>query len=185
MRIRRSFLIGSFALMAMGASAVASASEYWFHVRVEEDNGGARVSVNLPATLFERALPLIPEATLREARFDFDHSGLRLADLRAIWNDLRDSPDMTLVKVDDHGEKARVWKEDGFFFVDVDERHGDNVQVRLPISVVDALLAGDSFDVQAAIQALIVAGGGEFVTINQDRDGDRVRVWVDRTPEAD
>lgn len=184
MRIQRNLLIGCFAFVAMGATAVASASDYWFHVRVEED-GGAKVSVNLPATLFERALPLIPEASLRHARIDFDHSGLQISDLRAIWNDLRDSPDMTLVKVDDHGEKARVWKEDGFFFVDVDEDHGDSVQVRLPVQVVDALLAGEQFDLAAAVEALIAAGGGEFVTINEDRDGDRVRVWIDRTPEAD
>jgi hypothetical protein len=184
MRGQRNFLIGCFALVAMGTSAVASASDYWFHVRVEED-GGAKVSVNLPAALFERALPLVPEVTLRRAQIDFDHSGLRITDLRAIWNDLRDSPDMTLVKVEDHGENARVWKKDGFFFVDVDERHGDSVQVRLPVTVVDALLASETLDVGAAIEALIAAGGGEFVTINEDRDGDRVRVWVDRTPEAD
>jgi hypothetical protein len=185
MKTPKIVLIACGALLVLGGAAGAVASDYWFHVRVEEGHGGARVSVNLPISLFERALPLIPELSEDSHHIHFDHTHLDVEDLRAMWRELRDSPDMTLVKVEDHGENVRVWKEKGHFYVNVDERHGDKVDVRLPLGVVDALLSGDRLDVRGAVEALVAAGGGDFVTINDDRDGDRVRVWIDRTPEAD
>jgi len=184
MRLFRTLALACATLLTVAGAAGASAKDYWLHVRVDEARGGAKVSVNLPVSLFERALPLIPE--MDEAKLHFDHhSRMELEDLRAIWQELRESPDMTLVKVEDHGENVRVWKEAGYFHVHADEEHGDKVNVRLPIVVVDALLAAEKLDFRAAIDALIGAGGGELVTINDDRDGDRVRVWIDRAPEAD
>lgn len=170
-------------LLALAASASAS-SDYWLHVRVDEGRGGAKVSVNLPVSLFQRALPMIPE--IHGGKLEIDgHGRLEIDELRAIWQELRNSPDMTLVKVEEPGENVRVWKQAGFFYVDADEEYGDKVNVRLPVVVVDAFLASDTPDFKGALDALIAAGGGELVTVNKDRDGDRVRIWVDRTPEAE
>jgi hypothetical protein len=184
MKLHRILAVTCATSLAVAGVAGASSGEYWLHVRVDETHGGAKVSVNLPVALFERALPLIPE--FDEARFEFNrHSRMELEDLRAIWQELRDSPDMTLVEVEDRGENVRVWKEAGYFHVRADEEYGDKVNVRLPMVVVDAFLAAEKLDLKAAIDALIASGGGELVTINDDREGDRVRVWIDRAPEAE
>jgi hypothetical protein len=95
-----------------------------------------------------------------------------------------DGPDMTFVTVEDRGENVRVWKQGGYLMVEVRE-HGDEstVDVRIPGSVVDALLSGegDELDVAAALTALAAHGEGELVTVNDSRD--RVRIWVDGSAE--
>ena len=63
--------------------------------------------------------------------------------------------------------------------------HGADVDVKVPLRVVDALLSGPegSFDFAAAIEALAAYGPGELVTV---RDGDEtVRVWIDNSNVAD
>ena len=62
-------------------------------------------------------------------------------------------------------------------------RRGDigEVQIRVPVSVVDALLAGDgeTLDVRAAIQELSVLRGEMVQVIQPDA---RIRVWIDESP---
>jgi len=55
------------------------------------------------------------------------------------------------------------------------------VQVRVPVSVVDALLsgAGESLDVRAAIQQLSALRGEMVQVIHPEG---RVRVWIDESP---
>lgn len=62
-------------------------------------------------------------------------------------------------------------------------RRGDigEVQIRVPVSVVDALLAGDgdTLDVRAAIQELSALRGEMVQVIQPDA---RIRVWIDESP---
>lgn len=55
------------------------------------------------------------------------------------------------------------------------------VQIRVPVSVVDALLAGDgeTLDVRAAIQELSALRGEMVQVIQPDA---RIRVWIDESP---
>ena len=68
---------------------------------------------------------------------------------------------------------------------DRDRRRGrrdiGEVQVRVPVSVVDALLSGtgETLDVRAAIQEL-AALRGEMVQV--DHPDGRIRVWIDESP---
>ncbi len=48
--------------------------------------------------------------------------------------------------------------------------------------VIDAFLAGEEFDLKAAVRALVDHGNGELVEVRDHRD--HVRVWVDRVAEA-
>lgn len=170
------------ALVAGAASAAAADRGLWLHVRVDEADG-AKVTVNLPLALIEKALPMIPGDAAGRLRFDHHDIDGDVEDLRAIWAEVRASPDMTFVTVEEDGEKVRVWKAAGYVFVEVRERHGDGeVDVRLPVEVVDAFLAGDEFDFQAAVRALVDHGGGDFVEVRDDED--HVRVWVDGAAEA-
>jgi len=97
---------------------------------------------------------------------------------------------MTFVTVQEDDEFVRVWKESGYLRVNVregaeEETGGENVDVSLPLAVVDALLSGDDseLNITAAIEALVEEGEGQLVTVSGDDE--KVRVWVDRVAEAD
>lgn len=166
-------------------AGAASASNLWFHVRVHEDEG-AKVTVNLPVSMIEKAISMIPEDHLDHHGVHFDEHDITPAEIRELWQELRDSPDMTFVKVEEEGEDVKVWKESGYLYVTVvEEEDNEKVDVRVPFAVVDALLSGneDELDIQAAINALVQEGEGELVTVTSDDEN--VRIWVDSIAEAD
>lgn len=189
-RIVGPVLVAALTLFIGLAPAARADADLWLHVRVD-GRQGETVSVNLPLSLVEAALPLIPEEHLHDGQIVLDHhhwgaGGHRLsvADLRDIWRELKASPDMTFVTVEDHEETVRVAKSGAYLVVDIDDRGREASQIRMPVAVVDALLSGDgeSLDVRAAIAALAEHGEGELVTVSEDDE--TVRVWVDRIPEA-
>ncbi len=176
------------ALVALLVTPAAWAdSDLWLHVRVDEANG-AKVSVNLPIGLVEKAIPMIPTEHFQDGHLVIDHDvEWSIADLRELWAEVRNSRDMTFVTVEDGDDNVKVWKEAGYLRVRVlEEGDGEaEVNVKIPERVVDALLGGDGeqLDLSAALAALVDEGEGELVTVNDDRD--RVRVWVDRVAEAE
>jgi hypothetical protein len=172
-------------LAALVIAGAASASNLWFHVRVDEADG-AKVTVNLPVSMIEKAIQMIPEEHLNHHGMHFSDHDLTPAQIRELWTELRDSPDMTFVKVEEEGEDVKVWKESGYLYVSViEEDDNEKVDVRVPFAVVDALLSGDEdeLNIEAAIHALAQEGEGELVTVTSDDDN--VRVWVDSIAEAD
>lgn len=167
------------------AASVAAASDLWLHVRVDEADG-AKVSVNLPLSMVEKALPMIPEEHLDHGRVVFDEWEVTMEELRELWQEVKGSPDMTFVTVEEDNEHVRVWKEGDYLLVAVrEDDDSTKVDVRIPAPVVDALLSGEGseMNLHAAIEALVVQGEGELVTVSDDED--QVRVWVDRFAEAE
>ena len=181
-RIHRIFTVFLALLVVAG---VASASNLWFHVKVDEGDG-AKVTVNLPVSMIEKAISMIPDKHLTDHGIHFSEHDITPAEIRELWQELRDSPDMTFIKVEEEGEDVRVWKETGYLYVSVvEEEDNEKVDVRVPFAVVDALLSGneDELDIQAAINALVQEGEGELVTVTSDDEN--VRIWVDSIAEAD
>ena len=177
--------ISTIFLAVLVIAGAASASNLWFHVRVDEADG-AKVTVNLPVSMIEKAIQMIPEEHLSDHGMHFSDHEMTPAQLRELWTELRDSPDMTFVKVEEEGEDVKVWKESGYLYVSViEEDDNEKVDVRVPFAVVDALLSGDEdeLNIEAAINALVQEGEGELVTVTSDDDN--VRVWVDSIAEAD
>jgi hypothetical protein len=165
------------------AASGAQAEDLWLHVSVDEEEG-AKVSVNLPLALVGKALGMVPDEHLRDGRVVLDGVEWSVPELRALWREVMDGPDMTFVTVEDRGENVRVWKQQGYLMVTVAERVDEStVDVRIPGAVVDALLSGegDELDLAAALTALAAHGEGELVTVNDDRD--RIRIWVDDQAE--
>jgi hypothetical protein len=74
-----------------------------------------------------------------------------------------------------------VARSEGFLLVDVDETRGDRerVEIKVPITVIDALLSGegDELNLAAAIRALDAHGSQQLITV--DDDDSQVRIWVD------
>jgi hypothetical protein len=182
----RSVALSALLLMVLFALP-ASAEERWFHVHVTEDGGdNANVVVNLPLSLIESALKLIPAEVHEEMQIELEDMEIELADLREFWREMKDQDDAVFVTVDSDDESVRVSKEGDYLVARTTERSdsGTEVDVRLPFSVLDGLFADEeTIDLAGAIRALAENGDGDIVSVN---DGDtRVRVWVDSSNESE
>ena len=184
---RKSIFLAVLVLM-LGTVAAASASGLWLHVRVDEADG-AKVKVNVPISMVEKAIAMVPQEHLRHGKIHLDDfsDDFSVVELRELWQEIKESPDMTFVTVEEDDESVRVWKEAGYLKVHVIDggQSNEQVDVQIPLVVVDALLSGDSeeLDIEAAIRALVAEGEGELVTVSGDDE--TVRVWVDNIAEAD
>lgn len=175
------------AVLLMAAGPALAASDLWLHVTVVERGGeNANVTVNLPISIIEKALPLLPADAHNAGHIQIDDADFDAAELRDLWNELQATPDMTFVTVQTDDETVRVYKEAGYMVARTTEATEDGAQVnaRIPLAVVDALLSGegDELNLVAALEALAAHGAGELVTVS-DRDAN-VRVWIDDRPEA-
>jgi hypothetical protein len=174
-------LAAAFLALARGAAAD---TDLWLHVKVDEKAGGARVSINLPVSAVEKMAAALPKDA-SNVRIDGDR--MTAADLRKMWDAVKDSPDADFITVEEADEHVRVAKRGNYFVVRAVER-GDKssrVDVKIPAPVVEALLSGegDRLNLQAALQALARHGHGELVTV--DDGGDSVRIWVDDRSSMD
>lgn len=185
----RTSLLGRFlgvAVLMIALAAPSQAADLWMHVQVHDGKDGDHVSVNLPVTAISTAVPIIHTQLDKNARLRVDEDDLTVPQMRAIWKQLKASPDMDFVTVKKTDQSVRITKSAGYVLIHVDnrDRDKDNVDVRLPIRVVDALLSGtdDQIDVAAGLEALAGAGEGELLTVTSAKD--HVRVWVDHLPEG-
>lgn len=174
------------ALFAATGAAVAD-NDLWLHVAVDEGAEGARVRVNLPLSMAETAVGMIPADEMRHGRVRFEDTDITVAELRRLWRELQDAPDATFVEVEESDQQVFVSKSGGYFLVRAFENRGEGrqqVDVKIPAPVVDALLSGEGeeLDVLAAVRALAAHGTGELVTVDDDET--RVRVWVDALAES-
>lgn len=172
--------------IALPAVAVEREPRPWLHLTVEEaPPGDATVRVNLPLSLVEAVLAVVPEGGGGDVRVVFDDSDVSLGDLEAAWRRMGRRSG-TLLTVEEPGLSTVVSRRGGdLVIVSHDRRRGDErVEVRVSAPIVDALFAGDgeTLDFAGAVRAMAAAEAGE-VTAASD-DGDRVRLWVDRSPES-
>lgn len=183
----KSLRILSILILSLATAGAAGAADLWLHVHVDESaDGGAKVRVNLPLTLVETALAMVPDQDFHHGKLKLDDAEITVAQLRTLWASLAASPDATFVEVEEGDQRVQVSKSAGYLLVHTLEpgENGETVDVRIPTPVVEALLSGegDELDLAAAIRALAARGEGELVTVH-DRDA-KVRVWVDGRAEA-
>ena len=176
--------IACLAVLLLAGPALAGEPPLWVHVRVTDPAGDASLSVNVPLGLIRTALPLADlDAQIDEQTIRLHGHDLSLDEVKALWNDVLRGPDMEYVTVEEPGETLRVWKEKEHLFVEASGTSEGDARIRLPISVVDALLGGeDRFDVEAAVAALADQGEGELVWI--EGEDESIRIWVDSLPEG-
>jgi hypothetical protein len=189
--MRRIALLGMLMAVLSGASsAPAAASGQWLHVAVDERGpDGATVRVNVPVELVTKVLPLVRHENLTggKVKVKLGEEDMSAADLRVIWEAVRSSRDGVYVTVDGPKEKVRVAKRGEMLLVQAQEskEKREDVEVKIPLAVVDALFSGaekDELNLVAAVEALARHGGGDLVTVN-DADS-HVRIWVDSDESA-
>ena len=171
------------ALTLTGAAAALQAQGTpWIHVEViEQRDGGDKVNVNVPLALAQVALEVLPKDVTEKVTSKFQEKGVTLADLRKLWAELKNTGNAEFVTVESDDETVRVVREGPVIQVRVNnskEDRDEQVQVDIPIEVVDALLSGEGeeLNLPAAIQQLRNRRG-DIVNV---RDGEStVRVWID------
>lgn len=154
-------------------TGAAAQGERWLHVRVQ-DGSDANISVNLPLSAVGAAADLVPEDV---RHMKIEGADVDVADLRQMWSELRKHPNEEMVKVDEPDQQVVVSLVDGYLRVQASGR--DNVQVRIPATVVDALLSGEGSElaIGRALEMLAESGEQELVTVQGDNEN--VRMWVD------
>lgn len=152
----------------------------WIHVRVDESRKASKVSVNLPLTVVEAALLAAPDTLGSHGRVHFGPKGqMSVVDFRRLWKELKATGDAELVSVEEEGQAVHVGRRGELVEVRVEKPRGtEQVQVQVPVSLVDALLSGqdEELNLKAAIVEL-QKRRGDIVRVN-DEDS-TVRIWID------
>ncbi len=178
------------ALIALALPAArVSAADLWLHVKVHDAREDSHVSVNLPLSMVEKSTALIPGDARHSGHIRLADKDMDVAELRKLWEEVRNRPDATYVTVDEKDGKVRIAKRGDYLEIlahdQKDSKGGrEDVEVKVPLEVVSALLSGqgDEMNVGAAVQALARRGQGELVTVNGDHE--TVRIWVDAASES-
>ena len=171
-------------LAAVLAASPAAAADLWLHVKVDGGKNGEQAAINLPLSMVDSFAPMIRGEAHAAGRVHIKDRDYSVAELRRIWRQLEDGPDATYVTVNEPDSKVRVAKQGGYLVMEANDRgQGENVQARIPLPVVRALLSGpgNEIDLGAALEALARQGEGELITVTGD---ETVRMWVDAAPEG-
>ena len=161
----------------------ASSHDRWLHVRVTNPHSSEEsVRVNVPLELAEKVLPTINKDRLHKGRVRVDDIDCHGVDLRALVDAVRTSKDGEFVTVQNRDSDVRVAKRDGTLFVHVFDKNRpkhSEVEVKVPMRVVDALFSADKdeLDLVAALHALAAQGDTDLVSVKDEEN--TVRVWID------
>jgi hypothetical protein len=192
--------------MAAGALVVAAglgarlalaapADGKWLHIRVVDgDEKASTVKVNMPVTALMSMADVIQDEHIKDGHIVIGHEGVDAAKLRDVWQSLRTAQDMDFITVESDDEQVRVAKSGRFMIARVnghghgrgsDDSIGEQVQVRVPLEVVDALLdAPDGqLNIKSALEKLAAQHSGELVTVTDGSS--KVRIWIDEKAEAE
>lgn len=170
-------------------SATAERSERWLHVRVvSTDGGGETVRINVPLELAEKVLPAVNHDRLHNGKLKIDSSDLNDVDLRVLMEAVRTAKAGEYVTVQGDVNDVRVAKQGNHLIIHVLDKgrsKKSQVEVQVPISVVDALLSAgkDELDLVAALHVLGGQGDIELVSVKDSEN--TVKVWLDSKNVAD
>jgi hypothetical protein len=169
-------------LVVTAPAAMATPTERYLHVKVENASKGESVNVNVPLSMAEKILPTINKNNMHNGHVTIGHADMDDVDIRALLDAVRTAPDNEFVTVKEKDQDVRVAKSNGNLVVHVRDaaKGGQKVDITIPIKVVDALLStakDNELDISAAIRALSDAGDALLVTVEDASE--HIRIWVD------
>ena len=188
--MRRNILPAVVTILLGAALLTGATLQRWIHIRVESAKGSSGdVSFNVPIELASAVLPAIPSDHDHHGKFNIQAS-INGADLRALLDSVRNSPDNVFITMERRDAEVSVAKSGRCLLIKIvnkptPERHsGKTIAIKVPISVVRAMLSGnsDEIDVNAGIHALALEGEVD-VTVNSEKE--TVRVWTDTKTTSD
>jgi hypothetical protein len=169
------------AILLMSAGIAMAASQQWVHVHIENPAEDERVRVNIPIALVESMMPLIEEKGMEHGVVRLHDSDVTVKDLRNAWKQIRNTGDSEFVSIQNKDANVRVFTKAGFLYVQPQDHARKNIDIRIPLVVVDALLSGEGeeLNLKAAVRALKDSGVKDIITV---KDEDKtVRVWIDES----
>jgi hypothetical protein len=181
--------LGLRAQTSANQSSSSAQSDRWLHVRVISTDGkGESVKVNVPLELAEHVLPAINRDQLHNGKVHVGNIDCDGVDVRAILEAVRNSKDGEFVTVQKKDADISVAKKEGQLLVHVKDKErpkSQQVEVKVPMKVVEALLSGskDELDIVAGLHALAAQGDTELVSVKDEEN--TVRVWVDSKSISD
>jgi hypothetical protein len=170
-------------------SSTSTHGDRWLHVRViSADAKGDTVRVNVPLELAEKVLPAIDHERMHNGRVRVGNVECDGVDVRALLDAVRTSKDGEFVTVQKRDADISVAKKEGYLLVHVKDKErprAQQVEVKVPMKVVEALLSGDKdeLDIVAALHALATQGDMELVSVKDEEN--TIRVWVDSKSISD
>ena len=165
---------------SLSSSLAAQKKDPWFHVEVKENKAEPEyVKVNLPMSMVDVALNVIKDKKFDNGHFKLPTDEVSVADMRKIWSELKKAGNAEFVTVQQKNETVRVAKEGNYILVKITESKKPKVDLKVPVGVVDALLAGsgDELDIKGALMAMQKQNAGEILTVNDNET--QVRIWID------
>lgn len=185
-------LFSPLGIQAQTSSTPSNKSDHadrWLHVRVINTNSkDESVKVNVPLDLAEKVLPAIDHDRLHGGKVRIGCMDCDGVDIRTLFEAVRSSKDGEFVTVQSKDADIAVAKKDGQFLVHVHDKNKpktSQIEVKVPMKVVEALLSGgkDELDIAAGLHALADQGDVELVSV-KDEDS-TIRVWMDTKSAAD
>ena len=181
-------LVAMMGVLLSATTALAQEPERWLHVHImSTGHKSETVRVNVPLSVAEQILPAIHAHGLQNGRVKIAGKISRDVDLQALLNAVRQSPDNEFLTIVSDKERVRVAKSGEYLLVTVAENkeHSQNVDIKIPIQVVDALLSNgqEELDVLAALRVLKSFGNIELVKVTDQNQN--VRIWLDSRSTAD
>jgi hypothetical protein len=167
-------------LFTLVVPLAGQAKDPWFHLEVRENKEEPElVKVNLPVSMLDVALKIAKDRNFHQGKIRLSSKEISVAEMRELWGELKKAGNAELVTVEKKGETVRIAREGNFVLVKVVEGKIPKVDLRVPVPVVDALLAGsgDELDIKAALLAMRQKNVGDILTVNDDKT--QVRMWID------
>jgi hypothetical protein len=186
---------GMAAAVATGLALAAPADGKWIHIRVVDgDDKATSVKVNMPVTALVSMADVIRDEHIKDGHVMIGHEGIDAAKLRNVWQSLRNAQDMEFITVESDDENVRVAKSGRFMIAKVNghghgrnsvDTDGEQVQVRVPLEVVDALLdAPDGeLNIKSALETLASQHIGELVSVTEGSS--KVKIWIDEKADTE
>src|SRR5271155_3491282 len=111
------------ALAVTAPAAMATPTERYLHVKVEDAAKGESVNVNVPLSMAEKILPTINKGNLHNGHVSIGSAEMNDVDIRALLDAVRTSPDNEFVTVKEKDQDVRVAKRSGNLVVHVNDRN--------------------------------------------------------------
>jgi len=179
----------------LASGLAAPADGKWIHIRVVDgDDKATSVKVNMPVTALVSMADVIQDEHIKDGHVMIGHEGIDAQKLRNVWQSLRNAQDMEFITVESDDENVRVAKSGRFMIAKVNghghgpnsvDTNGEQVQVRVPLEVVDALLdAPDGqLNIKSALEALASQHTGELVSVTDGSS--KVKIWIDEKADTE
>lgn len=166
--------------LPLGGAAQSPQKVPWLHLEVKENKEEPElVKVNLPMSMVEVALNVVKDKDFNKGRIKLETQDVSVADLKKLWSEFKKAGNAEFLTVEKKTESVRISREGNFLLVKVFDQKNTKVDIKIPVTVVDAMLSspGNELDIKAALLAMQQHGVGEILTVN-DHDS-HVRIWID------